>query len=84
MTGKLSHHPTFPWGPCCSSVTLSFTQGSQHNLGLAKPPNQGWPSEDPTLSEEQWEVYYGNLSFHGRKPQESEDPEATSNEYSEI
>ncbi|KAK1329859.1 hypothetical protein QTO34_010042 [Cnephaeus nilssonii] len=67
-------------------VMGTVTWGSKRNLGLDKPPNQGLPTEDPPLSEEQWEVYYGNLSFHGMKPQEPEDPEATSsmNEYSEI
>ncbi|XP_054567282.1 sialic acid-binding Ig-like lectin 5 [Eptesicus fuscus] len=67
-------------------VMGTVTWGSKRNLGLDRPPNQGLPTEDPPLSEEQWEVYYGNLSFHGMKPQEPEDPEATSsmNEYSEI
>ncbi|XP_045434840.1 sialic acid-binding Ig-like lectin 14 [Pipistrellus kuhlii] len=67
-------------------VMSTVTWGSKRNLGLDKPPNQGLPTEDPPLSEEQWEVYYGNLSFHGMKPQGPEDPDANSsiNEYSEI
>nr|KAF6274982.1 hypothetical protein mMyoMyo1_017480 [Myotis myotis] len=67
-------------------VMGTVTWGSKRKLGLDKPPNQGLSTEDPPLSEEHWEVYYGNLSFHGMKPQEPEDPEATSsiNEYSEI
>uniref|UniRef100_G1QDC8 Ig-like domain-containing protein n=1 Tax=Myotis lucifugus TaxID=59463 RepID=G1QDC8_MYOLU len=50
-----------------------------------QPPASGLLIIEPT-SQEHWEVYYGNLSFHGMKPQEPEDPEATSsiNEYSEI
>ncbi|EPQ07435.1 Sialic acid-binding Ig-like lectin 5 [Myotis brandtii] len=67
-------------------VMDTVTWSSKQKLGLDKPPNQGLSTEDPPLSEEHWEVYYGNLSFHGMKPQEPEDPEATSsiNEYSEI
>ncbi|XP_059521320.1 sialic acid-binding Ig-like lectin 5 isoform X2 [Myotis daubentonii] len=67
-------------------VMGTVTWGSKRKLGLDKPPNRGLPTEDPPLSEEHWEVYYGNLSFHGMKPREPEDPEATSsiNEYSEI
>ncbi|XP_070257637.1 sialic acid-binding Ig-like lectin 5 [Myotis yumanensis] len=67
-------------------VMGTVTWGSKQKLGLDKPPNQGLPTEGPPLSEEHWEVYYGNLSFHGMKPREPEDPETTSsiNEYSEI
>ncbi|XP_059521820.1 sialic acid-binding Ig-like lectin 5 isoform X1 [Myotis daubentonii] len=67
-------------------VMGTVTWGSKQKLGLDKPPNRGLPTEDPPLSEEHWEVYYGNLSFHGMNPREPEDPEATSsiNEYSEI
>ncbi|CAK6437403.1 unnamed protein product [Pipistrellus nathusii] len=67
-------------------VMGTVTWGSKRKPGLDKPPNQGLPTEGPPLSEEQWEVYYGNLSFHGMKPQEPEDPDANGsiNEYSEI
>uniref|UniRef100_G1Q0U4 Sialic acid-binding Ig-like lectin 5 n=1 Tax=Myotis lucifugus TaxID=59463 RepID=G1Q0U4_MYOLU len=86
---------TFPWRQAArrpkvtndeEPVMGTVTWGSKRKLGLDKPPNQGLPTEDPPLSEEHCEVYYGNLSFHGMKPQEPEDPEATSsiNEYSEI
>ncbi|XP_005886599.2 PREDICTED: sialic acid-binding Ig-like lectin 5 [Myotis brandtii] len=72
-----------------------FTCQARHPLGshsvslslsVVYPPQLLGPSCSWEDQEEHWEVYYGNLSFHGMKPQEPEDPEATSsiNEYSEI
>ncbi|XP_066127476.1 sialic acid-binding Ig-like lectin 5 isoform X4 [Saccopteryx bilineata] len=66
-------------------VMGTATWGSKENPRPEKPPDQVSPSGDAPPSEEQQELYYANLSFHGLKPRKPEDQEAKSTHvYSEI
>ncbi|KAM5297532.1 sialic acid-binding Ig-like lectin 5 [Glossophaga mutica] len=58
---------------------------SQQKSQPARPPVQASPTRDIPPSGEQQELHYANISFHGLKPREPQDQEATrTSEYSEI
>lgn len=86
---KPSHSPTFLWDQVClvplRRPSLAFTQGSKKNLQPDGAPDHASPAEKGSLSGEQQEVYYANLTFEGMKPWEPRYQEATStHEYSEV
>ncbi|XP_066230249.1 sialic acid-binding Ig-like lectin 5 isoform X4 [Saccopteryx leptura] len=59
--------------------------GSKENPRPEKPPDQVSPTGDAPPSEEQQELHYASLSFHGLKPRKPEDQEAKSTHvYAEI
>ncbi|CAK6437404.1 unnamed protein product [Pipistrellus nathusii] len=66
-------------------VMGTVTWGSKKTLQPDGPPDQASPAEKGSLSGEQQELHYANLTFEGMKPREPRDQEATStHEYSEI
>ncbi|XP_023399114.1 sialic acid-binding Ig-like lectin 5 isoform X7 [Loxodonta africana] len=67
--------------PVMGTVTWSCRQKPWPD----SPLNQVPPSGDTLPSSEEQDLHYASLSFHGMKPQESKDQEATSTtEYTEI
>ncbi|XP_037007429.2 sialic acid-binding Ig-like lectin 5 [Artibeus jamaicensis] len=59
--------------------------GSQQKSQPDRPPDQALPARDIPPTGEQQELHYANIGFHGLKPWDPRDQEATStSEYSEI
>ncbi|XP_066127453.1 sialic acid-binding Ig-like lectin 5 isoform X2 [Saccopteryx bilineata] len=66
-------------------VMGTVTWSSKQKPGPGRPPDQVSLAGDFSPSEKQQELHYANLSFHGMKPHDIQDQEATSSpEYSEI
>ncbi|XP_066230250.1 sialic acid-binding Ig-like lectin 5 isoform X5 [Saccopteryx leptura] len=66
-------------------VMGTVTWSSKQKPGPGRPPDQVSLAGDFSPSEKQQELHYANLSFHGMKPRDIQDQEATSSaEYSEI
>ncbi|XP_066230246.1 sialic acid-binding Ig-like lectin 5 isoform X1 [Saccopteryx leptura] len=66
-------------------VVGTATWSSKQKPGPGRPPDQVSLAGDFSPSEKQQELHYANLSFHGMKPRDIQDQEATSSaEYSEI
>ncbi|XP_045705522.1 LOW QUALITY PROTEIN: sialic acid-binding Ig-like lectin 5 [Phyllostomus hastatus] len=70
--------------PVMGTVTW-VCDGSQQNPQPDRPPHQLSPMEDASLSGEEQDTQYANLTFHGRKLCEAQNKEATITcMYSEI
>ncbi|KAM8787603.1 LOW QUALITY PROTEIN: sialic acid-binding Ig-like lectin 5 [Rhynchonycteris naso] len=66
-------------------VVGTVTWSSKQNPGPGRPPDQVSLAGSFSPSEKEQELHYANLSFHGMKPRDIQDQEATSSpEYSEI